>query len=280
MCRMTETDGHPLDRYSGSFEQNRANWNERVRIHRHGDFYDVEGFLSGRESLQPFELAEVGEVSGKTLIHLQCHFGLDTLSWARHGADAVGLDFSAPAVREARLLADELGLGASFVAANVYNAVEALEGRSFDIVYTGLGELNWLPDLPRWAQVVHELLEPGGFLYLAEFHPFTEVLEQEGEALVPARDYFREGAAAWDEPGTYADPEAETAHNTTHEWTHTLSEAVGALTGAGLTLEFLHEHGYTLFPRWPLLERGESGEDYRLPTHTPRLPLMYSLRAS
>ncbi|MDQ3793524.1 MAG: class I SAM-dependent methyltransferase, partial [Actinomycetota bacterium] len=146
-------------------EANRANWDERVPIHAEGELYDVASFKEGQERLRPFELVEVGDVSGKDFIHLQCHFGIDTLSWARRGARVVGLDFSAPAVERARELAAELGLDAKFVQSDVYEAVGSLGGRDFDVVYTGLGALNWLPDIRRWAGVVAELVRPGGYLY-------------------------------------------------------------------------------------------------------------------
>ncbi len=258
-------------------EANRSNWDERVPIHVSGEFYAVAGFKAGEERLRPFELSEVGSVTGKDLVHLQCHFGIDTLSWARRGARVVGLDFSAPAIEEARRLADELGLEADFVQSDVYGAVEALGGRDFDVVYTGLGALNWLPDIRGWAGVVASLVRPGGFLYLSEFHPFSWVFGDED--LTVAHDYFHgEEPGVWDEPGTYADLETETVYNRTYEWNHTLGEVVSAVIEAGLVLEFLHEHDYTLFPRWPFLEK--SGFDtYRLPDGTPKLPLMYSLRA-
>ena len=258
-------------------EANRANWDERVPIHVSGEFYAVAGFKAGEERLRPFELSEVGSVTGKNLVHLQCHFGIDTLSWARRGARVVGLDFSAPAIEEARRLADELGLEADFVQSDVYGAVEALGGRDFDVVYTGLGALNWLPDIRGWAGVVASLVRPGGFLYLSEFHPFSWVFGDED--LTVAHDYFHgEEPEVWDEPGTYADLETETVYNRTYEWNHTLGEVVSAVIEAGLVLEFLHEHDYTLFPRWPFLKK--TGFDaYRLPEGAPRLPLMYSLRA-
>ena len=123
-------------------EANRANWDERVLIHAWGKFYDVASFKAGQERLQPFEISEVGDVSGKDLVHLQCHFGIDTLSWARRGARVTGLDFSAPAVEQASKLAAELGLEADFVQSDVYEAVEALGGRTFDVIYTGRGALN------------------------------------------------------------------------------------------------------------------------------------------
>ena len=157
------------------FEVNREMWDERVPIHVASELYDVEAFVAGRSSLRPFELAELPDVRGRTLVHPQCHFGEDTLSWARLGAHVTGLDFSGPAVVAARELAARCELEAEFVEANVYDASEALGGRRFDIVYTGLGALNWLPDIERWASVMASLVAPGGCLYLAEFHPFTHV---------------------------------------------------------------------------------------------------------
>ncbi len=258
-------------------DTNRASWDERVPIHAEGEFYDVASFKAGDERLRPFEIAEVGDVTGKDLVHLQCHFGIDTLSWARLGARVVGLDFSAPAVEQASRLAADLGLEAEFVQSDVYEAADALGGRTFDVVYTGFGAINWLPDIRRWAGVVAGLLRPGGFLYLAEFHPFTWVFGDDDLTL--AHDYFHhEEPEVWDEPGTYADFEAETEHNKTYEWNHTLGDVVSAVAEAGLIVGSLHEHDYTLFPRWPFLEK--SGFDtYRLPEGTPALPLMYSLLA-
>src|SRR3954447_6521687 len=193
---------------------NREMWDERVPLHVGSDFYDVDSFRAGTTSLKPFEIEEVGDVNGRTLLHLQCHFGLDTLSWATRGATVTGLDFSPPAVEAATGLARELGLDqrSRFVSANVYDAVGALGGEQFDIVYTGGGALNWLPDLERWAGVVSALLRPGGFLYLCEFHPFTWVFPYRDE-LVVTNDYFNTGAQFDDEPGSYTDPGAITLAN-------------------------------------------------------------------
>ena len=249
-------------------ELNRTWWDERVPIHTASDFYDVEGFKDGAGSLRPFEIEEVGDVAGKRLLHLQCHFGLDSLSWARRGATVVGLDFSEPAVAAANALAAETGLDGSFVAADLYAAPAALGGERFDVVYTGLGALNWLPDLTRWADVVNSLLADDGFLYLAEFHPFADVFADED--LSVAYDYFHDpaGLRLEDDGGTYADLEAETASNATHEWAHPISEVLGAVLGAGLRLEHFSEHDYTLFPRWPFLQPAADGT-YRQPEGKP-----------
>jgi SAM-dependent methyltransferase len=207
--------------------------------------------------------------------------GLDTLSWARHGAArVVGLDFSEPAVDVARSLAADLGLGqdrAAFVAADVYDAVEAVPDPAYDIVYTGVGALCWLPDIRRWAETAASLVAPGGFLYLAEFHPFTDVLDDEtGSRIV--RDYFDRDAQVYDIPGTYGSDSTDTVNNRSVEWQHPVGEVVTALAAAGLRIEFLHEHDVSLFRRFETFEA--QGGYYGFPAGRPRIPLMYSLKAT
>ncbi|MGW1378005.1 class I SAM-dependent methyltransferase [Streptomyces sp. NPDC002446] len=263
-------------------EANRARWDERVAIHTASDYYDQEKFRRGRDVIRDFEAAEVGDVTGRSLLHLQCHFGQDTLSWAHRGAArVVGLDFSEPAIDTARELAGELGYGpdrAAFVAADVYDAAEAVPDDAYDIVYTGIGALNWLPDLERWADTAASLVAPGGFLYLAEFHPLCDVLDDESGSRI-VHDYFSRDAWVDEVPGTYTDFGAPTVHNRSVEWQHPIGEVVSALCGAGLRLEFLHEHDMTMFQRFGDLRRGDDGY-YRFPGDRPRIPLMYSLKAS
>ena len=275
----TTPEGRPISRAGEDWVAcNRAAWDERVGLHLESAYYDNESFRAGRSSLRPFELEEVGPVEGRTLVHLQCHFGQDTLSWARRGATVTGLDFSGDAVAAARELAADIGIDAEFVEANVFDAVEALGGRQFDIVYTGLGALVWLPDMTRWASVAAALVKPGGVLYLAEFHPVADVFAH--ESLLADHDYFtRPEGSRFESSGTYTDWDAPTRANVNYEWTHPVSEVVTALLDAGLRLELLHEHDHTLFERWPFLERRDDGT-YWLPEGMPRLPLMYSLRAA
>ena len=266
------TDGH-----EDHFAANRAMWDERVPIHVDSDFYDVGGFKAGRSDLHDFEIAEVGPVGDQDLLHLQCHFGLDTLSWARLGARVTGLDFSAPAIEAARALADECGLAADFVCANVYDAPEVLTHR-FDVVYVSLGAIIWLPDIWRWAEIVEALLRPGGRLYLRETHPFTGTLGNDD--LSVALDYFHaDEPQAWDDAGTYADPEATTIQNRSYEWQHPVSDVVSAVIGQGLHLDLLHEFPFTVFQQWPFMERRDDGT-WWMPEDRPELPLMYSLRAT
>ncbi|MFJ6601902.1 class I SAM-dependent methyltransferase [Streptomyces lydicus] len=262
-------------------EANRARWDERVALHTASDFYDQDRFRRVRDVLRAFETAEVGDVTGRSLLHLQCHFGQDTLSWAHRGAArVVGLDFSEPAVEAARELAAELGYGpdrAAFIAADVYDAAEAVPDDAYDIVYTGIGALNWLPDLERWADTAASLVAPGGFLYLAEFHPLCDALDDEtGSRIV--HDYFSRDAWVDEVPGSYTDFDAQTVNNRSVEWQHPIGEVVSALAGAGLHLEFLHEHDMTMFQRFGTLRRADDGF-YRFPGDRPRVPLMYSLRA-
>ena len=255
---------------------NRANWDDRVPVHLASEFYDLEAFRSGASSLRPFEAAEAGDVTGKRLVHLQCHVGLDTLSWARNGALVTGLDFSEPAVNAARWLAADLAIDASFVAADVYDAGTALDGQRFDVVYTGIGALVWLPDMTRWAQVVAALLAPGGILYLVEGHPFAGVLDDaEGAAVVG--DYFDSRPQVADEPYTYTDGPA-LEHTRSVEFQHQLGQVVTTLAEAGLRIDFLHEHDFDAFQRFESLER--HGGEYRFPSGRPRVPMMFSLHAT
>jgi SAM-dependent methyltransferase len=274
---------------------NRANWDDRVPVHLASSFYDLAGFRAGASTLQPFEVSEVGDVAGRRLVHLQCHIGLDTLSWARRGAQVSGLDFSAPAIDAASALAASLGIPATFVVSDVYDAVDAFGGQRFDIVYTGTGALVWLPDIRRWARVVAGLLAPGGFLYLVEGHPFVQILDDAAgtpsaagaagasgasgaSGLCVARDYFDAAPQVEDYPYTYTDGPA-LAHTRQVEFQHSLGEIVTSLAEEGLRIEFLHEYDFDAFGRFDSLQRREDGT-YRFPPGRPRVPMQFSLRAS
>jgi SAM-dependent methyltransferase len=257
---------------------NRANWDSRVPVHLASSFYDLAGFRAGACTLRPFEVCEVGSVAGRSLVHLQCHIGLDTLSWARRGAVVSGLDFSVPAISAASSLAASLGLDVTFVVADVYDAVAAFGGQRFDIVYTGIGALVWLPDVFEWARVVAGLLAPGGFVYLAEGHPFARILDSAAPGLVVARDYFDATPEVEDYPYTYTDGPA-LSHPRQVEFQHGLGEIVTSLAKAGLRIDFVHEHDFEAFERFESLQRQEDGM-YRFPPGQPRVPMMFSLRAS
>jgi SAM-dependent methyltransferase len=252
---------------------NRENWNERAGIHAASEFYDLAAFRAGRSTLRSFERGEVGDVTGRSLVHLQCHMGQDTISWSRLGANAVGVDFSESAVETARGLAE--ADRTRFVVSDVYSAVAALDGERFDVVYTGLGALVWLPDLDRWADVVADLLKPGGFLYLVEFHPLSDMLGDDGRTV--RQDYFDPGGHVVEYGYTYTGGPAMTSTRQV-QFQHPLGEVLTAIAGAGLRLEFLRERAETLFQRFPVLERTDG--EYRFPPGHPRVPLLYSLRAT
>jgi len=264
------------------FAANRRNWDERVAIHRRdrSGFYAVERFLAGDKQLHAIEWDEVGDVAGKRLIHLQCHFGLDTLILARNGASVTGLDFSPAAIAEARRLAMETGLAAEFVCANLYEARAALSGE-FDIAYTTWGTICWLPNIVAWARTIAALLKPGGYLYFADGHPNMLILEEKDGHLVHEYpiDTPAECPLAVDETHTYNGDATPLRASRTYQWIHSISRIIGAVHGAGLTLEFLHEHPGLPWPPFPMCVRGKDGL-WHLPDPIPAFPLALSLKAS
>ena len=235
--------------------------------------------------LRPYEIELVGEVEGRSLLHLQCHFGIDTLSWARLGARVTGADFSPAAIELARSLADELGFpDARFVQANLYDLPDALEGE-FDIVYTSRGVLGWLPDVRAWARVVAHFLAPGGTFFITEIHPVVQVFENEGVASGELRltyPYWEHAEAlTFEVKGSYADPAADVGVQTEHGWDHGLGEIVTALIDAGLRIESLIEHPFLAWKADFLVEDPHEVGTWRLPPGSAgELPLMFSLRAT
>jgi SAM-dependent methyltransferase len=290
MSRDTNLD----PKHEEHFATNRRWWDGVVPIHEASRGYDRPGFLRGEKPLCPVERAELGPlVAGKSLVHLQCHFGMDTLNWARLGAEVTGLDFSAPAIEAARRLSKDSGVPGTFVCANVYDAPAAL-GRTFDVVYTGIGALNWLPDVRAWARVVAACLKPGGILYLYEGHPMLWTLDdqrRDGLLVVSARYFELPEPTPWESETTYVDgPKLE--HTRTAEWNHGLGEIVTAVVDAGLRIEFVHEHREVPWQALPWMEpvgpgtvgadgRYQSNRAWRLPeAQRDLVPLTYSLLAT
>ena len=256
-------------------DTNRSLWDGWTKLHAASAFYDVEGFKEGNSTLMPVEREELGEVAGKSLLHLQCHFGLDTLSWAREGAVVTGVDFSPEAIDLARSLSAELDIPATFLCANIYDLPEAPEAQ-FDIVFTSYGVLTWLPDLDRWAQVVARYLKPGGIFYLVEFHPVISMLDDDGERL--AYPYFiADEPLQFESEGSYAAPEDD-VKRTAYEWPHSLAEVVMALLNAGLRLEHLHEFPYSTYPFPEYLDK-DAPDRYVWKDRTVTVPLMFSVKA-
>jgi SAM-dependent methyltransferase len=267
----------PYDEY---LEVNRKRWDELTGIHARSAHYDVEGFKAGGTRLFGYEIGELGDVSGKSMLHLMCHFGLDTLSWARLGARAIGVDVSQEAVDLGNSLARELRLDATFVRSDVYELPDRLKGE-FDIVYTSRGVLGWLPDLGRWAEIIVHFLKPGGLFYLTEVHPFAQIFDDGPgvEELRPAYPYFhRKEPIPIIVKGTYADRDSEVENVLEFGWVHHLGEVLTALGSAGLRLEFLHEFPFTHWDK-SFLERQPDGT-YRYPPKRGELPLTFSLAAT
>jgi SAM-dependent methyltransferase len=266
---------------SDHLEMNRRMWDHVAPIHAASEFYDVEGFIGGKGSLRATPLAEVGDVVGKRLLHLQCHFGLDTLSWARLGAEVTGVDFSGAAIAQARELADKTGLEATFVQSTIDELPQHLRGE-FDIAFTSEGVLAWLPDLTRWAHTISHFLRPGGIFYIWEFHPVLDIFDDADGVRVPIPryPYFGNG-----EPlvfdggqGSYADGDADVPHGSS-QWFHSIGEILNALIGAGLRIEFLHEFDTCTYQARPFLVQGDDGL-WRYEDGPGTLPLMFSVRAS
>ena len=261
-------------------DQNRAMWDAKTPLHLVSPTYDVPGFKAGRTTLRRHEIEDLGDMTGQDLIHLQCHIGLDTLSLARLGARVTGVDFSEPAVRAAAELARDIGIDATFVTSDVYDAPAAVNHRTFDIVYTGVGALCWIPDMERWARVVHDLLRPGGQLYLFEFHPVKWMIEGSAPHGIEILDNYFTPPEGYREAGavTYADTSIASAATPTVQWNHPFGEVVTALAQTGLRIESLRELDRDVLGLWDGMERTEDGM-WRMPPDTPSVPLMYVLRA-
>ena len=259
---------------------NRANWDERAPAHLAPESnYDLTGLRAGHHVFHGIEERELGSVKGLRLLHLQCHFGADTLALAQRGADVTGLDFSEPAIEAARGLAAELGLAANFVCSNIYAAREALSG-DFDCVFTSWGTIVWLPDIAGWARVIASLLKPGGFLYFVDMHPVALVFDDEaGDGARPGWfwPYFHGRAFEYDDARDYANPVTILRHSKTHQFVHPLAQVVQALIDAGLRIEMLHEHDGIAWKAFASLVEGE-GRLWRFPDK-PWLPLSYSIKA-
>lgn len=265
-----------MDEYLRS---NQKLWNDWTDIHAKSAFYDVEGFKAGKFRLTSIEKGELGDVRGKSLLHLQCHFGMDTLSWASLGAIVTGVDFSDKAIALARSLSEEIGIPATFVHSNVYDLPQNLSGR-FDIVFTSYGVLGWLPDIGAWAKVVAHFLKPGGTFFVVDIHPIVWAFDEDNESELKLRySYFpKPEPIKLDVKGSYADLDHE-YRGVEYGWNHSLSEYINSLIGAGLQIESLNEYPFHAWKALPLMERGEDGW-WRLTGQKGELPLMFSIKAT
>jgi SAM-dependent methyltransferase len=261
---------------SDYYEINKKRWNELVGIHAESEEYDIEGFLAGKNSLHEVELDILGNVSGKSLLHLQCHFGMDTISWSRLGAKAVGVDFSDMAIDLAKELAKRAGTDTEFICSDIFELRYNLEDQ-YDIVFTSIGVLGWLHDISEWGRIVSHFLKPGGVFLLVESHPIMWMFDDEAEGLKVSHRYWHtKEPLSYEQNGTYANRDAEVKNIRSYEWQHTISDILNSIIDAGLVIEHVGEYKHLPWQYVRMAIQGDDGE-YRIPGDP--LPQMWSVKA-
>ena len=256
-------------------EVNKQSWNNRTDAHLKSAFYDVEGFLQGKSSLKRIELDLLGDITGKSVLHLQCHFGQDTISLARMGATVTGIDLSDKAISSANKLAADSGAKARFICCDIYDLANHLD-EQFDIVFTSYGVIGWLPDLNKWARVVSRFLKPGGKFVFAEFHPVVWMYDDSFEKL--GYHYFNTGPIVETEVGTYADREAA-IHQEYVMWNHSMSDVINNLIRHGLRINSLNEFNYSPYNCFLNTEEFAPGK-FRVKHLGNKIPMVYSVEAT
>ena len=259
----------------------------RTAIHKDSSFYDVDGFRRGKNVLTAIELKELGDVQGKKMLHLQCHFGLDSLCWSRLGAEVTGVDFSEAAIDEANKLRDELNMSARFTCCNIYDLHpdhikafkilpfgEDLAG-AFDIVFTSYGVIGWLPDLDQWAEIISHYLKPGGIFYMAEFHPVIWMFDDEFEKII--YPYEKREVIETEIQGTYTDRNADIKAKE-YGWNHSISEVLNALITHGMEIEFFNEYMYSPYPCFKNVVQNNEG-NWWIRGLEDKIPMIYSVKA-
>jgi len=248
---------------------NQSSWDKRTLIHVKSDFYDLEGFISGASSLREIELAELAGVKGQKLLHLQCHFGLDTLSWARKGAIATGVDFSPVAIEKANEIKAKIKVHAEFICSDVYEFGKNVLPE-YDIVFTSYGAICWLQYLDKWAQTIANSLKPNGVFYMADFHPAND--------LVTGSPYFHSSTPDIEDEGTYTE-NCDGKKSTLVSWAHPVSEILNALINAGIRIDHFHEFPFSPYDCFDDLEEREKGRFY-LTKSGNDVPLVYSIKGT
>ncbi|GGG58663.1 class I SAM-dependent methyltransferase [Epilithonimonas arachidiradicis] len=256
-------------------EINRESWNTRTEAHINSDFYNLDAFLKGKNSLKDIELNLLGDLTGKSVLHLQCHFGQDSISLSRLGADVVGVDLSDVAIDRARELAKQSNVSTTFICSDVYDLPNHLD-RQFDIVFTSYGTIGWLPDLDRWAKIISKFLKPGGRFVFVEFHPVVWMFDS-GFKKIEYR-YFNSGAIIETEKGTYADKNAEFEVKSIG-WNHGLAEVIGSLMHNGLEMTSIEEFDYSPYNNFNNSIEFEPGK-FRIAHLGDKIPMVYALTAS
>lgn len=257
------------------FDVNKSTWNEKVKIHSESHMYDLKAFKEGKSSLIPYELEALGEVKGKSLLHLQCHFGQDTLSWSRMGAKCVGIDLSDEGIKLAQKLNEQLHLDADFFCCNVLDTSKYIKD-TFDIVFTSYGVIGWLPDLGPWGKMIAERLKVGGTFFIAEFHPIVWMFDYDNSNAGMKYGYMQKEVIYVEYDGTYANQKSKMISKE-YGWNHGLSEVVNALTYAGLQIEYLKEYDESPYDIFPDLVKTESG---MYATNDKLYPLIFTLKAT
>lgn len=263
-----------MDIEKNYIEMNRQSWNGRTGIHLKSAFYDLEGFKNGKSSLNEIELNLLGDVRGKSILHLQCHFGQDTISLSRLGAEVTGADISDKAIEVAKQIAKDTNSTAAFICCDIYDLPNHLE-KQFDIVFTSYGVVGWLPDLDKWAKVISGFLKPSGQLVFVEFHPVVWMFDNNFEQV--DYSYFNSGAIVETESGTYADKTADIVHESA-TWNHSISEVVNSLIKNGLEINLLDEFDYLPYNCFNKTVEAEPGK-YRIENLGNKIPMLYSISA-
>ncbi len=256
------------------FNTNTSTWNDKVKIHAKSDIYAMEAFKKGRSSLTRYELDALGDVKGKSLLHLQCHFGQDTLSWSRLGAKCTGVDISDDGVKLAKTLNDELNLDAEFICCNVLETSQFTK-ETFDVVFTSYGVIGWLPDLKPWGKMIAERLKKGGTFFMAEFHPIVWMFDYLKDQPFMKYGYMQDEVIYEEYKGTYADENSNMVSKE-YTWNHGLGEVVSALTEAGLHIDYLKEYHESPYNVLPDLVKTNSG---MFVTKDKLYPLIFAVKA-
>ncbi|WP_162128513.1 class I SAM-dependent methyltransferase [Flavobacterium phycosphaerae] len=254
---------------------NKQTWNEKTDVHIASEFYDMEGFMNGKSTLNEIELSLLGEVAGKKILHLQCHFGQDTISFARMNAQATGIDLSDKAIDRAREFATQLNLDVTFICCDIYDTPKYLDEK-FDIVFTSYGTIGWLPDLDKWANVVAHFLKPGGRFVIADFHPVVWMFDDHFKTVF--YNYFNVEPIIESTSGTYADKDAEITTKTI-SWNHPISEILNSLIKNGLEINSFNEYDYSPYDCFNETVQIEKGK-FRIQHLGSKIPMVYSIAAT
>ena len=263
-----------MEKGSNYIEINRSSWNKITDIHLKSDFYDLENFKKGKTSLNSIELDLLGDLSGKTILHLQCHFGQDTISLSRLGAEVVGIDLSDKAIESAKALAKATSSNATFICCDIYDLPNHLD-QQFDIVFTSYGTICWFPDLEKWSQIISRYLKPGGDFIFVEFHPVVWLFDDHFEKITYR--YFNSGPIIESETGTYADKTSDITQDYI-TWNHGISEVVNSLIHSGLEINALNEYDYSPYDCFKNTEEVEPRK-YRIKNIGNKLPMLYAIAA-